>query len=169
MLARIFYIFFALFGLTSASHVYKNVPSDCELRENRSESRTSPRGVDGILTELTLIYYVGKIWNISAYNAAGYSQASRKSAEKSSDLSLGRKKITFRCTPRHRDNMKVKHALVKSVYHIAEHTICNPVTGRGSRKSLFASRASNTAVTRKTDLSNETCSPTDQQMDMVLI
>jgi len=91
MLARIFYIFFVLFGLTSASHVYKNALSDCELRENRSESRTSPRGVDGILTVLTLTYDVGENWyNISAHNAAEHSQASRKSADRRSDLSLGR-------------------------------------------------------------------------------
>ena len=31
-------------------------------------------------------------------------------------------KITFTCIPLHRDNVKVKHALAKSMYHVAEHT-----------------------------------------------
>lgn len=112
MIGPYFLHFFVLFGLPSAIHVYKNVLSDCELHENRSESRTSPRGVDGIPTVLTFTYDVGEIWyNISAYNAAEHSQASRKSADGSSDLSLGRTKITFTCIPWHRDKLKVKHAL----------------------------------------------------------
>jgi hypothetical protein len=56
---KYFLHFFVPFGLTSASHVYKNVLSNCEFRKNRSESRTSPRGVDEILTILTLTYDVG--------------------------------------------------------------------------------------------------------------
>jgi hypothetical protein len=81
---------------------------------------------------------------------------------------MGVNKITFTRVPWHRDTLKVKKALVKSVYYVAEHTICNPVKCWRSQTFLFTWKASNTIITRKTILSNETCWPIDQEKDMIL-